>query len=43
MSGLYRLPRADMLVTVYHNGKWLRMGNTGNCWDTDVKVFEKFR
>ena len=37
------LMRRDMLVCIYHGGKWLRIGNAGNPWDTDVSVFEKFK
>ncbi len=37
------LMRRDMLACIYHEGKWLRIGNAGNPWDTDVSVFGKFR
>jgi len=37
------LIRRDMLVFIYHKGKWYSIGNEGNPWNTDVTGFAKFK
>jgi hypothetical protein len=37
------LIREDMHGFIYHEGKWLRIGNEGNPRGTDVNVFEKYK